>query len=167
MEVPILISEVNTASAQAKFQRGWRDIDESTVNFLIGAPPHLCWYRINFSSAILPFGGAEGNAKAGGDMVVLFFELYGAVCFFSLVAFLILAAMAKLRPDLDEEEFDFVELEKLKKLVSSEGSGDALPVDAPVIQDAPKPAPARPVKQSKRPARVRPHLLPGRKPRTI
>ena len=49
-------------------------------------------------------------------MVALVFEVYGAVCFFSLIAFLVLAAVAKLRPDLDEEEFDLAELEKLKKL---------------------------------------------------
>ena len=59
-------------------------------------------------------------------MVALVFEVYGAVCFFSLIAFLVLAAVAKLRPDLDEEELDLVELEKLKKLVRSEPSGDAL-----------------------------------------
>jgi hypothetical protein len=103
--------------------------------------------------------------KQGGGMVALFLELYGAVCFFSLVVFLLGAAVAKLRPDLDEEEFDFVELEKLKKLVNSEQSSDALPVDAPIIEDAPRSEPARPVKQSKRPVRGRPHLLHGRKPR--
>ena len=91
-------------------------------------------------------------------MVALVFEVYGAVCFFSLIAFLVLAAAAKLRPDLDEEELDLVELEKLKKLVRFEQSGDALTVDAPIIEDAPRSAPARPVKQSKPPVRVRPHL---------
>jgi hypothetical protein len=100
-------------------------------------------------------------------MVALVFEVYGAVCFFSLIAFLVLAAAAKLRPDLDEEELDLVELEKLKKLVRFEQSGDALPVDAPIIEDAPKSAPARPVKQSKPQVRVRPHLLHWRKPRAI
>jgi hypothetical protein len=98
-------------------------------------------------------------------MLALVFEVYGAVCFFSLIAFLVLAAVAKLRPDLDEEELDFVELEKLKKLVSSGQSVDGLPADAWTIDDAPRSAPARPVKQSKRPVRVRPHLLPTRKPR--
>jgi hypothetical protein len=100
-------------------------------------------------------------------MVPLFLELYGAVCFFSLIIFLVWAAVAKWRPDLDEEEFDFVELEKLKKLVSSEQSSDAFPVDASIVEDAPRSAPARTVKQSKRPVRVRPHLLHGRKPHTI
>lgn len=99
-------------------------------------------------------------------MVALVLEVYGAVCFFSLVVFLAWAAVAKLRPDLDEEEFDFVELEKLKKLVSSEQYSDALPVDAPIIEDAPKSAPARLVKQSKHPVRARPHLLHTRKHRT-
>jgi hypothetical protein len=98
-------------------------------------------------------------------MVALVFEVYGAICFFSLIAFLVLAAAAKLRPDLDEEELDLVELEKLKKLVRSEPSGDALPVDAP--EGAPRSAPARPVKQSKPPVRLRPHLFHGRKPRAI
>ena len=55
-------------------------------------------------------------------MVALVFEIYGAVCFFSLIAFLVLASAAKLRPDLDE---DLVELEKLKKLISGKQSSDA------------------------------------------
>ncbi len=100
-------------------------------------------------------------------MVPLFLELYGAVCFFSLVVFLAWAAVAKLRPDLDEEEFDFVELEKLKKLVGSEQSSGAFSVDAPIIEDGPRSAPARRIKQSKRSIQGRPHLLHGRKPRTI
>jgi hypothetical protein len=102
--------------------------------------------------------------RPGAKMVALVFEVYGAVCFFSLIAFLGLAAVAKLRPDLDEEEFDLVELEKLKKLVRSEQSGDAFPV-APIIEDAPKSAPARPVKQTKRLIQRRPHLIHLRKPR--
>ena len=36
-------------------------------------------------------------------MVRLVFEVYGAFCFLSLIAFLVLASVAKLRPDLDEE----------------------------------------------------------------
>jgi hypothetical protein len=95
-------------------------------------------------------------------MLALFFELYGAVCFFSLAAFLIWAAVAKLRPDLDE---DLVEFEKLKRLISSEQASDAFPVDAPIIEDAPKSAPARPVKQSKRLVQRSPNLLHTRKPR--
>jgi hypothetical protein len=115
--------------------------------------------------AILPIEHAGADAKLGGGMVALVFEVYGAVCFFSLIAFLVLAAVAKLRPDLDEEELDLVELEKLKKLVRFEQSGDA--VDAPIIEDAPRSSPARPLKQSKPPVRVRPHLLHWRKPRAI
>jgi hypothetical protein len=85
-------------------------------------------------------------------MIALVFGVYGAVCFFSLIAFLVLAAVAKLRPDLDEEEFDFAPLEKLK-------------IEDPIVELS-RSAPPRPVKQSKRPARVRPHLLHGRNPRT-
>jgi hypothetical protein len=103
--------------------------------------------------------------RPGAKMVALVFEVYGAVCFFSLIAFLVLAAVAKLRPDLDEEELDLVEFEKLKKLVRSEQSGDAFPVDALIIEDAPKSAPARPVKQTKRLIQRRPHLILLRKPR--
>jgi hypothetical protein len=98
-------------------------------------------------------------------MVALVFEVYGAVCFFSLIAFLVLAAVAKLRPDLDEEELDLVELEKLKKLVRSEQSGDAFPVDAPIVELS-RSAPPRPVKPSKRLIQRRPHLIHLRKPRS-
>jgi hypothetical protein len=100
-------------------------------------------------------------------MVALVFEVYGAVCFLSLIAFLVLAAMAKLRPDLDEEELDFVELEKLKKIVNSERSDDALSLEPPIIEEPFWSPPARPVKQSKRLVRLRPHLLHGRKPRAV
>jgi hypothetical protein len=96
-------------------------------------------------------------------MVALVFEIYGAVCFGSLIAFLVLAAMAQLRPDLDE---DLVELEKLKKLISGKQSSDAFEVDAPIIEDEPRSAPARPVKQTKRLIHSRPHLVHLRKPRT-
>ena len=99
-------------------------------------------------------------------MVALVFEIYGGVCLFSLIAFLILATVAKLRPDLDEEEFDFIELENLKQLVSSEQSDAALSIEPPIMEESFWSPPARPVKQSKRPVRVRPHLLHGRKPRT-
>jgi hypothetical protein len=97
-------------------------------------------------------------------MVALVFEVYGAVCFFSLIAFLVLASVAKLRPDLDE---DLVELEKLKKLISAEQTGDAFQVDAPIIEDEPRSAPARPVKQTKRLIHRRPHLVHLRRPRII
>ena len=98
-------------------------------------------------------------------MVALVFEVYGAFCFLSLIAFLVLASVAKLRPDLDEVELDLVELEKLEKLVRSEQSCDALPVDAPIIEDASRSAPSR-AKQSKRLIQRRPHLIHLRKPRT-
>jgi len=48
--------------------------------------------------------------------------LYGAFCLFCLIAFLIWASFAKLKPDLDEPEFDLQELERLRKLASGEQS---------------------------------------------
>jgi hypothetical protein len=96
-------------------------------------------------------------------MVALVFEVYGAFCFFSLVAFLVWASVAKLRPDLDGEEFE--ELEKLKKLANSEPFDHALPIEDPIVEIVSRPAPARPGKQSKRPIRRRPHLFHTRKPR--
>jgi hypothetical protein len=98
-------------------------------------------------------------------VITLVFELYGAFCVFSLMAFLVLAAVAKLRPDLDEEELGFVELEK--KLVRSEQSGDALSLEPPIIEEAFWSEPPRPVKQSKRQIQRRPHLIHLRKPRII
>ena len=100
-------------------------------------------------------------------MVALCFEVYGAFCVFSLIAFIVWAAVAKLRPDLEEEEFDLAELEKLKKLVSSEEPGDALSIDSPIIEKPTWPPLARPAKQSKRAIRTRPHLFHTRKPRAI
>ena len=98
-------------------------------------------------------------------MITLVFEVYGGVCLFSLMAFLVLAAVAKLRPDLDEEELGFVELEK--KLVGSEQSGDALSLEPPIIEEAFWSEPARPVKQSKRQIKMRARLIHLRKPRII
>jgi hypothetical protein len=95
-------------------------------------------------------------------MVALVFEAYGAFCLFSLIAFLVWACAAKLRPDLDE---DIDELEKLKELVSFE-SGDALPIEPPIVEEPSWPPPPRPLTQSKRPIRRRPHLFHTRKPRT-
>jgi hypothetical protein len=54
-----------------------------------------------------------GDEKSGRKMTALVFEAYGALCCFALAVFLAWAAVAKLRPDLDEEEFDLAELEKL------------------------------------------------------
>jgi hypothetical protein len=98
-------------------------------------------------------------------MVALVFEVYGAFCLFSLIAFLVLAAVAKLRPDLEEEELDLAELEKLKKLVGSEPSGDALSIEPPIIEEPFSSPPVRPVKQGKRSIRTRPRLFHTRKPR--
>jgi hypothetical protein len=100
-------------------------------------------------------------------MVTWALEAYGAFCLFSLIAFLVLAAVAKLRPDLDEEEFDVIELEKLKQLVNSEQSGDALSIEPVILEESSWSQPARPVKRSKRRIQRRPHLLHIRKPRTI
>ena len=100
-------------------------------------------------------------------MIALIFEVYGALCFFSLIAFIVWAAVAKLRPDLDEEEFDFVELEELKKVVNSEGSDDALSLEPSIIEEPFWSPPARPVKQSKRLIPTRPRLFHARKPRLI
>jgi hypothetical protein len=100
-------------------------------------------------------------------MIALIFEVYGALCFFSLIAFIVWAAMAKLRPDLDEEEFDFVELEELKKLVNSEGPDDALSLEPSIIEEPFWSPPARPVKQSKRLIPTRPRLFHARMPRLI
>ena len=94
-------------------------------------------------------------------MIALVFEAYGAFCLFSLIAFLVWAAAAKVRPDLDE---DIDELEELRKLVSSEQSGDDLSVESPISEDAPCSTPAaRPIKH--RLARRRPHLIHTRKAR--
>ena len=108
-------------------------------------------------------------------MVGLFFEIYGAFCFFSLAAFLVWAAVAKLRPDLDEES---AEIEKLRKLVRSGVPGDALSkalsIEAAImeelaqsaIEELPRSSPARlGKKQSKRLIRRVPHLFHARKPR--
>ena len=96
-------------------------------------------------------------------MITLGFEVYGALCFLSLIAFLVLAAVAKLRPDLDEEEFDIGELENL---ANSEQFVNTLPVEDPIVEILSRSAPPRPVKPSKRLIRRRPHLIHMRKPRT-
>jgi hypothetical protein len=102
-------------------------------------------------------------------MVALFFEVYGAFSVFALVVFLVWAAVAKLRPDLEEEELDLAELEKLeklKKLVSSEESCGALSIESPIIEKPSSSPRVRPVKRGKRSIRTRPHLFHTRKPRT-
>ena len=65
---------------------------------------------------------------------------------------------------LGQEELHFAELEKLKKLVNSERSHDALSIE-PSIIEGPSWSPPPPVKQSKRPVRRRPPLFHTRKPR--
>jgi hypothetical protein len=85
-------------------------------------------------------------------------EIYGALCFLSLIAFLVLATAAKLRPDLDEEAVDIGAVEKLKTLANSEQFVNALPVGD-------RSAPLRQVKQSKRLIQRRPHRIHTRKPR--
>ncbi len=100
-------------------------------------------------------------------MVALFLEVYGAFCILSLAAFLVLASVAKLRPDLDEDELDLAELEKLKRLVSSERSGDPLWIEPPITEEPACWTPPRPVKGSKRPVRRRLHLFHIRRPHTI
>ena len=94
-------------------------------------------------------------------MITLVFEVYGAFCILSLIAFLVLASMAKLRPDLDEEELDF----ELEKLVHSERSDGPLSLEPLIIEEAFWSEPPRPVKQSKRQIQRRPHLIHLRKPR--
>ena len=69
-------------------------------------------------------------------MAALVLEAYGALCFFASAVFFAWAAVAKLRPDLDEDEFDFIEAEKLKQLVSSEQSGDALSIEPAIIEES-------------------------------
>jgi len=53
-------------------------------------------------------------------MITVILEAYGGFCLFSLIAFLVWAWFAELRPDLDEPEFDLDELEKLEKRASRE-----------------------------------------------
>jgi hypothetical protein len=79
--------------------------------------------------------------------------------------FLIWASVAKLRPDLEEEELDLAELEKLKKLVSSEESDGDLLIEPPITEKPSWPPPVRPVNQSNRPIGRRLHLFHTRKSR--
>ena len=81
-------------------------------------------------------------------MIALVFEVYGAFCFFSLIAFLVWASVAKLRPDLDEAEFE--ELEKLKKLAGCEQSDSDPQLGDLTHEDQPAPVPHRQVKGRRR-----------------
>jgi len=82
-------------------------------------------------------------------MIALVLELYGAFCLFSLIAFLVWASVAKLRPDLDEPEFDLDELEKLKNLASCEPSDSDPKVSDLTFEDRPASGPL-PVKRKSR-----------------
>jgi hypothetical protein len=93
------------------------------------------------------------------------FGIYGALCVLSLIAFLVLATAAKLRPDLDEEAVDIGAVEKLKTLGNSELFVNALPVGDSIVEILSRSAPPRPVKQSKRLIQRRPHRIHTRKPR--
>ena len=93
-------------------------------------------------------------------MITSVFEIYGALCFLSLIAFLVLAAAAKLRPDLDEEAIDIGAVEQLKKLANPEQFVNALPVEDPIVKIL-----SRSVKQSMRLIQRRPHRIHARRPR--
>jgi hypothetical protein len=93
--------------------------------------------------------------------MALFLGLYGSLCFFSSVVFLIWASVAKSRPDLDEETFN---IRALEKLASGEEFGNALPVADLIIKHSPRLALPRPVKPSKH-RRGRPYASHTPKPR--
>jgi hypothetical protein len=94
-------------------------------------------------------------------MIASVFELYGALCLLSLIGFGVLAMRAKLRPDLDEDEFDIGVLANPGLFVST------LSVEEPAPNVLSCSAPPRPVQQGKRPIQKRPRLIHRRKPRTI
>ena len=94
-------------------------------------------------------------------MIASVFELYGALCFLSLIAFLVLAAAAKLRPDLDDEGFEIGELASPGQFVNT------LPAEDPGLKVLSRSAPPRPVTHGKHLIQKRPHLIRVRKPRTI
>src|ERR1700722_5997583 len=103
------------------------------------------------------------KGEPGAGMVALFFEVYGAFSVFALVVFLVWAAVAKLRPDLEEEELDLAELKKLK---SSDESCGAPSIESPIIEKPSSSPRTRPVKRGKGSIRTRPHLFHTPKPRT-
>jgi hypothetical protein len=102
--------------------------------------------------------------KSGRKMIALVFEAYGALCCFALAVFLAWAAVAKLRPDLGEQEFDLAER---KKPVSLEPFGDALSIEPPIIEEPSCSPPGRRAKKSKRSMRERSDLFHTGNPRTI
>jgi len=81
-------------------------------------------------------------------MITVILEAYCGFCLFSLIAFLIWAWFAELRPDLDEPEFDLDELEKLEKLVSREQCDCDREVGGARRED--RPAPHRAAKRNHR-----------------
>ena len=99
-------------------------------------------------------------------MVALFFEVYGALCLFALIAFLVWAAVAKLRPDLDEGELNLAELENPKTLVSPGADIDSPPIEPLIVDELSPPPPSPPVKRSTRPIRRRTVVFQTRHPRT-
>jgi hypothetical protein len=98
-------------------------------------------------------------------MLALVLEVYGAFSVLSLIAFLVLVSVAKLRSDWDEEAVDVGALEKVTNFESFEQFGNALPVEHSIFEHASRSAPLRPVKQRKRLIQRRPHRIHTRKPR--
>ena len=100
-------------------------------------------------------------------MITSIFEVYGAICFLSLIAFFFWAGAAKLRPDLDEDKFHVGELEAFAKVASTKPFVPARPVGGLTIEHAFRSAPPRSVKRGKRLVHRhrRPHLIHARKPR--
>jgi hypothetical protein len=121
----------------------------NSVNTL-GAPlRNLFLYQADLKSAILPLAGARRSyAGHGGTMIAVVLEVYGAFCLLSLIAFLVWAWFAELRPDLDEPEFDLDELEKFKKPASCEHPDFNHEVGDLTHED--RPAPPRPIEQRHR-----------------
>jgi hypothetical protein len=100
--------------------------------------------------------GERSYAAHGGRMMALVLEVYGAFCLFSLIAFLVWAWVAKLRPDLDELEFDLDELEKLKKPASREQSDFDPQVGGPDAQRPPRGGAAPPAQTQTSPSVPKP-----------
>ena len=114
----------------------------------------------------MPTVFTEWCGEEGRGQMLASVEIYVGLCFFSLIAFVVLASVAKLRPDLDEQEFDFIEFEKPTQLVNSEQSANAFALEPAILEESSW-SPPRPVKRSKRLTQRRPRLISMRKPRTI
>jgi hypothetical protein len=74
-------------------------------------PLHIIVDNEQLEACFLTIG--RGDTKPGRRMAALVLEAYGALCFFASAVFLAWAAVAKLRPDLDEDEFDSSRLRSL------------------------------------------------------